>query len=89
MDFNKMTVAELDAIIENIKEARKNAVKAEEVKAGSEIRTYLAGLAEGTIITIIFKDEKVEATYAGLTDKRFNVEIDGVKKSIMFHKLVR
>jgi len=88
MDYRGMTVAEIDEMMVELKEARKLAVKAEQAKVDARVREYLASLEKGDILTVVLKDEKVEGTFVGLTDKRFTVEIDGVKKSIMYSKLV-
>lgn len=87
-EFKDMTVAELDALMEAVKEARKVAVKAEVAEVEAEAREYLAGAVKGDIVTVIFKGERTDAKFVGLTDKRFTVEIDGAKKSIMLDKLV-
>ena len=88
MDFRGMTVKELDEVMENLKEARKVAVKAEVKGAEAEARKFLGNLSKGDAVTVVFKGENTDAKFVGLTDKRFTVEIDGVKKSIMFTKLV-
>ena len=88
MDFKNMTVAELDKVMEELKVARKEAVKAEEKNAEAVARDFLNKSEKGDIVTVVFKGERTDAKFVGLTDKRFTVEIDGAKKSIMFTKLV-
>lgn len=88
MDYRGMTVAEIDMEIATLKDARKVALKVEKDEADLAIRAKIAEHSEGDFVTVIFKGEKVEAIFGKLTEKRFTVEIDGVKKSIMFDKYV-
>lgn len=97
--FEGKTVAELDEMLgalrevrRSTKEAEKEAEAAAKANAKAELenanRETLKGIEEGATVTVIFKGEEVEAEFAGLTEKRFNVMIDGTKKSIMLDKLV-
>lgn len=73
-----------DEIAETAK-AEREATKAAADAAGREA---VAGLDEGDRIVIVFKGEKVEVEFVKMTEKRFTVEVEGVKRSIMFDKFV-
>lgn len=86
MDYKKMTVAEIDAKIAELKLARTLALKTEKNEADALIRETLESLVKGDMVTFMFKGEEVTAPFEKLTEKRFTVLIDGERKSIMFDK---
>lgn len=88
MDYRSMSVADLDALMAEIKEARRVAVIRENEVADSKVREKFANLKEGDVITVIYKGEEREVSFVALTEKRFTVEVDGAKRSIMFNKFV-
>lgn len=89
MDLKNMSVAEIDVVIAEAKEARKIAVARENDIADTETRNRVAEFKEGDTITIVFKGEERAVTFVGLTEKRFTVLVDGNKRSIMFNKFVK
>jgi len=74
---------------DEIAEARKAEKAAEKAVADAAGREAVEGLDEGDEIVVIFKGEETEVTFVKMTEKRFTVEVDGVKRSIMFDKFVR
>ncbi len=88
MDYRGMTVADLDVLMTEVKDARAKAVKAERGNADAGVREQLKAVEKGATLVVIFKGQKTEVAFVGLTDKRFTVEVDGVKRSVQFDKLV-
>ncbi len=88
MDYKGMTVADLDALLDEVKEARKVALLTEQAKVDEGTREYLATLEKGAPLTVVYKGEETLVTFEKLTEKRFTVLVDGVKRSIMFDKLI-
>lgn len=88
MDFRGMSVADIDELMAEAKEARRVAVAREEAVADNAIREKFANIKEGDTIKVIFKGEEREVSFVGLTEKRFTVLVDGNKRSIMFNKYV-
>lgn len=86
--FEGKTVQELDALMEDIKEARRVAVARERAENDAEVRASMEGLEKGTPVRILYKGEETEALLETLTDKRFTVSIDGVKRSIQMDKFL-
>lgn len=86
--FEGKSVEELDAILDEIKEARREAVARERGEADVAVRQDLEKLEKGTPVNVLFKGEKTEANFLSLTAKRFTVEIDGAKRSIQMDKFL-
>lgn len=80
---------------ERIKEARKEAKEAEKERKQAEKEAAMQAakekvqeLEEGDEVAFILKGETRTGTFVKVTEKRFTVEMDGVKKSIMFDKFL-
>ncbi len=86
--FEGKTVQELDEILEAVAEARKAALAKEKAEKDGIILENLKVVNKGSHVRILYKGEKVEADFVGLTEKRFTVSIDGVKRSIQPDKFV-
>lgn len=84
VNLKNLNIAELNELVENIKVE----VKARTKQLGEANRSKLLALNEGKKVRIIFKGEEVEAKFVCVTNSRFTVEIDSVKKSIQFDKLI-
>lgn len=98
-NLDSLSFDQLDALVKKGTELRKSkraekkeadkakhdAEKAEAIEAG---RSKVSNLSEGDKITIVFKNVKTVVTFVKMTEKRFTVEIDGAKRSIMFDKFV-
>ena len=86
--FEGKSIVELDAIAEDLKEARREAVAREKEEANEAIRQSLKALDKGTPVRVLFKGDEAEAKFLTLTTKRFTVELDGVKRSIQMDKFI-
>ncbi len=99
MDFAGMTVDEIKAVIaegrEVLKartvetaEADKVSRTADKTAADAAGRVEVEGLVEGDGVLVTFKGKDTVATFVRMTDKRFTVEVEGEKRSIMFDKFI-
>jgi len=86
--FEGKTIEELDALMVELKIARKMALAKEQAEADAMIRENLSELEKGDPIRILYKGEEIEALFEKLTDKRATVTIDGVKRSILLDKIL-
>lgn len=84
MDLKNLSIEELLALIEEAKSIIK--LKKDNIEAIN--RNILGGVNEGRRIKILFKGEPTVVKFVGLTAKRFSVDLDGVKKSILLDKLI-
>lgn len=84
MDLRSLSIEELIALMEDIKEV----IKEKKNEINETNKNILLGIRPPKMIEIIFKGEPTIARFIGVTNARFTVEIDGVKKSILFDKLI-
>lgn len=95
VNLNEMTVEELDKLVVAIREekkARKAEAKAAEKEAKEKLKEAnaetLRGLDENATVRFTLKGEETEGVLDKVTDKRFVVIVEGVKKAIMFDKFL-
>lgn len=84
MDLYELSVEELLELIDDAKAV----IKAKKENIDETNRGILKEVNEGRRILILFKGEPTVAKYVGLTEKRFSVEIEGKRKSILLDKLL-
>jgi len=98
--LGNLTVEEIDAVVKagrellkerasELKEARKAEREAEKAEREEAGREAVKNLEKGDALVVIFKGEETEAIFDKMTEKRFTVEVDGVKRSVMFNKFVK
>lgn len=84
MDLSKLSIEELQALIEEAKRT----IKEKKDNICETNRSILEKVNEGDIVRILFKGSPVNVKFVGLTKERFTVEICGAKKSILLDKLL-
>jgi hypothetical protein len=94
-DLGQLTDEELDTLVTQVREVKRErvaqakAVKRKERKRiAEENLQHLSEMNEGDDVSFIYKGEETTAPFVKTTDKRFIVEIDGNKRTIMPDKFV-
>jgi hypothetical protein len=95
VNFNELNVADLDNLIAEAraeKKARRENAKVIDKEAKEAImaenKARLEALEAGAVISFTLKGEETEGTLDKVTEKRFIAIVDGLKKVIMFDKLI-
>lgn len=86
--FKGKSIEELDILMEELKQAKKDAIAKEQSDADAVIRESLLSLTKGNHLTVLFKGEEVEVIFDKLTEKRATVLIDGIKRSVQLDKII-
>lgn len=91
-DLNNEELDNVVALVREIKRDRKaeakEAEKARKEELKAQNKAVLENLDEGANVRFILKGNETEGTLDHVTEKRFVVVHDGIKKAVMFDKLV-
>jgi hypothetical protein len=94
-NLQDLTNEELDNVVALVREIKrdrkaeaKEAEKARKEELKAQNKEVLEGLDEGATVRFTLKGEETEGTLDHVTEKRFVVVHDGIKKAVMFDKLI-
>lgn len=86
--FKGKSIEELDALMEELKQAKKEVIAEAQAEADAVVRESLQDVKKGDHIVVLFKGEEVEGIFDKLTEKRATILIDGIRRSVQLDKVI-